>query len=166
VKKQMLAAAAVSLLVAGCAPANAALHGYHRYVDPSPSMEPAIRQGQTFDARPVRHGKYRPKRGDVVVFTMPSWSDGRREPFVKRVVAIAGDKIACCTDGKVVLNSVPLSEPYLAPSSGSQAGFGPVTVPPGRLWVMGDNRDQSADSRLSGHDTVPATAVIGIAVLK
>jgi signal peptidase I len=159
----MLAVAAVSLLVAGCAPANAALHGYHRYVDPSPSMEPTIRQGQTFDAKPVRHGKYTPRRGDVVVFTMPSWSAGS---FVKRVVAIAGDTIACCSDGKVTLGGAPLSEPYLAPTNGSQAGFGPVTVPPGRLWVMGDNRDMSADSRLSGRDTVPATAVIGIAVLK
>jgi signal peptidase I len=161
----MLAVLTVSLLVAGCAPANAALHGYHRYVDPSAAMEPAIRQGQTFNARPVRNGKYTPRRGDVVVFTMPSWNNGDRQPFVKRVVAIAGDRIACCSDGKVTLNGVPLSEPYLA-SSGSQAGFGPETVPPGRLWVMGDNRDVSADSRVPGHGTIPATAVVGIAVLK
>ena len=165
-KRQIIAVAAVSLLVAGCAPASAALHGYHRYADPSPSMEPAIRQGQTFNAKPVRHGKYTPRRGDVVVFTMPSWNNGSSQPFVKRVVAIAGDKIACCSNGKVTLNGAPLSEPYLAGASGPQAGFAPATVPPGGLWVMGDNRDMSADSRFPGHGTVPATAVIGIAVLK
>lgn len=69
---------------------SAALHGYHRYTDPSVAMEPTLRVNQTFNARPVRHGRYVPKRGDVVVFTMPSWSaDGRgTQPFVKRVVAI------------------------------------------------------------------------------
>ena len=82
------------------------------------------------------------------------------------MVAIGGDRIACCSNGKVTLGGVPLYESYLASVGGSQAGFGPVTVPPGGLWAMGDNRDMSVDSRLAGHGIVPATAVIGIAVLK
>lgn len=163
-KKQVVAGIVAMWALTGCGPADAVLHGYHRYTDPSVAMEPTIRQNSVFNARPVGPGKYVPKRGDVVVFTMSGWGDGNTGPFVKRVVAIGGDKIACCSGGKVTLNGAPLSEPYLkggAPGS----SFGPVTVSPGRIWLMGDNRDQSADSRWPGRGAVPASAVIGVAVL-
>ncbi|GAA4484667.1 hypothetical protein GCM10023191_008120 [Actinoallomurus oryzae] len=162
----MIAMAALPWLVTGCAPASAALHGYHRYTNPSVAMEPTLRVNQTFNARPVRHGRYTPKRGDVVVFTMPSWSaDGRgTQPIVKRVVAIAGDRIGCCSGGRVTLNGAPLSEPYLAPGT-AEAAFGTVAIPPGQMWLMGDNRANSADSR-TGRGPVPASAVIGVVVLK
>lgn len=167
-KRQVVAAVAVAWSVTGCGPAGSVLHGYHRYTQPGLAMEPTVRRGQTFNARPVEHGRYQPKRGDVVVFIMPSWTAGKQAPDLKRVVAIAGDKIACCSNGKVVLNGTPLPEPYLAPNiarSGT-ATFGPVTVPSGSLWVMGDNRPYSADSRLPDHGPIPATAVIAVAVLE
>ncbi|MFA1550260.1 signal peptidase I [Actinomadura chokoriensis] len=133
------------------------------------AMEPTIHAGQTFDARPVDQGEYEPKRGDVVVFRMPAWINGRDTPQVKRVVAIPGDRIGCCSpDGRVTLNGAVLPERYLAPGARGMP-FGPVVVPPGRLWLMGDNRNASADSRYhvndDGHGTVPVSAVIGVAVL-
>ncbi|MBD2893266.1 Signal peptidase I [Actinomadura sp. RB99] len=169
-RRRVIALAAVPWLVAGCGAANSAVHGYHRYSDPSVAMEPTIRAGQTFDARPVDHGDYKPKRGDVVVFSMPSWLGGRAAPQVKRVVAIPGDRISCCSrDGRVMLNGAALDEPYLAEGT-RESTFGPVSVPAGRLWLMGDNRGSSADSRYhlgdGGQGTVPASAVVGVAVLK
>ncbi|HEU5027178.1 MAG TPA: signal peptidase I [Spirillospora sp.] len=169
-RKRLIALVAVPWLVAGCGAASSAVHGYHRYTDPSVAMEPTIHAGRTFDARPVDHGDYRPKRGDVVVFTMPAWLNGRDTAQVKRVVAIPGDRIACCSgDGRVMLNGTAISEPYLAPDA-RESPFGPVSVPAGRLWLMGDNRGSSADSRFhlgdGGNGTVPAAAVIGVAVLK
>jgi len=72
--------------------------------------------------------------------------------YVKRVIGLPGDHVACCNaDGQVTVNGVPLHEThYLIPAAEpSQYRFS-VVVPPGRLWVMGDNRPESADSRL--HD--------------
>jgi signal peptidase I len=157
-------AIAASSLLTGCGAANAALHGHRRYTAPGEGMEPAIHAGQAFEARPVRDGRYRPKRGDVVVFDMPGWSAGSSRSFVKRVVAIAGDRIACCSNGKVTLNGAPLAEPYVAKTSGGP--FDAVTVPAGRIWVMGDNREFSSDSRFPGHGPIPASSVVGVAVLK
>lgn len=86
--------------------------------------------------------------------------------FIKRVVGIPGDRVACCDDsGRVTVNGVPLDETYVFPgNSASDLPFD-VTVPEGRLWVMGDHRAASADSRSHlgdpGGGTVPADKVIG-----
>ena len=90
--------------------------------------------------------------------------------LVKRVVAVGGQSVQCRADTGLTVNGKPLKEPYLNPGTmmadpavypclGSE--FGPVTVPPGRLWVMGDNRTHSADSR--AHCTsIPADALKGV----
>jgi signal peptidase I len=92
--------------------------------------------------------------------------------LIKRVIGIPGDRVACCdAQGLLTVNGVALTEQsYLYPGAApSQTHFGPVTVPPGRLWVMGDNRLYSEDSR--GHmgdpggGTVPESAVIGRAFI-
>jgi signal peptidase I len=87
--------------------------------------------------------------------------------YIKRVIGVPGDHVACCTAGGLVtVNGVPLHErSYLYPGAApSQLRFS-ITVPPGRLWVMGDNRAISDDSRLRqnmpGHGTIPENKVIG-----
>jgi signal peptidase I len=76
--------------------------------------------------------------------------------FIKRVIAVGGQTVACCdAQNRVTVDGRALNEPYLyyAPEAGPaiQADFGPVTVQPGQLWVMGDNRNDSADSRALEH---------------
>ena len=77
--------------------------------------------------------------------------------FIKRVIGLPGDTVACCTNGKVTVNGVELDEPYLFEDDHRQ--FDPVVVPEGRLFVMGDHRSRSSDSR--DHGPVPEDKVIG-----
>jgi signal peptidase I len=91
--------------------------------------------------------------------------------YVKRVIGVPGDHVACCnTAGQVTVNGVPLSESsYIYPGAApSQLRFN-ITVPAGRLWVMGDNRGDSDDSRYRENDpgegTIPESDVVGRAFL-
>ena len=91
--------------------------------------------------------------------------------YIKRVIGVPGDRVACCNaQGLVTVNGVPLHESsYLYPGAvPSEIRFN-IVVPPGRLWVMGDNRTISDDSRLRmtdpGHGTVPESQVVGRAFL-
>ena len=72
--------------------------------------------------------------------------------YIKRVIGIPGDHVVCCNaQGQITVNGVPLHErSYLIPGARPSEGSFNIVVPPGRLWVMGDNRPESADSRL--HD--------------
>lgn len=88
---------------------------------------------------------------------------GDESDFVKRVIAVGGQTVACCDNrNRVLVDGKPIAEPYLYldPSRGpTQSEFGPVRVPNGQLWVMGDNRNNSADARV--HGPVPVANVIG-----
>ena len=86
--------------------------------------------------------------------------------FIKRVIGLPGDRVRCCdAKGRITVNGVPLTEPYLYPGDvPSQSAFD-VVVPPGRLWVMGDHRSDSKDSRSylgdPGGGMVPESRVVG-----
>ena len=91
--------------------------------------------------------------------------------LIKRVIGIPGDRVACCdAQGRMTVNGVPLSESsYLFPGSAPSVNRFSIVVPPGRLWVMGDNRLFSDDSRDHqgdpGGGTIPKSAVIGRAFI-
>jgi len=98
------------------------------------------------------------QRGDVVVFWYP------RDPaksYIKRVIALPGETVRM-EDGAVYVDGLQLQEPYVAPEYRDQQNHGPVKVPPGEFYVLGDHRNSSNDSRTWG--TVPRRFIYGRAV--
>jgi signal peptidase I len=104
------------------------------------------------------------RRGDVVVLRVPVSVSGTSTVFVKRLIGLPGDQVACCdSKGRVTVNGRPLDESYLYPGDPpSRSGFS-VSLGPGQIWVMGDSRTISVDSRKWG--PVPVSGVVGRVVL-
>jgi signal peptidase I len=150
---------------------------------PSGSMEPLFRVDDRILVEKVSSWDGEVERGDVVVFEDPGgWLPPQPKlnrfqkalstvglyptggHLVKRVIGIGGDHVECCdSEGRVTVNGVPLDEGYLK-DPGQQRAFD-VRVPEDRLWVMGDNRSNSEDSRyhqnLPGKGSIPADRVVG-----
>lgn len=128
------------------------------------SMQQTLEPGERIfvDELTPRFDPY--KRGDIVVFTAPAEA-GAPEPLVKRVIGVGGDTVQLI-GGRVVVNGTALVEPYVYGSEGTLP-FGDQyswTVPAGYLFVLGDHREVSRDSREFG--PVPVTSVIGRAWLR
>ncbi|HEX7351569.1 signal peptidase I [Brachybacterium sp.] len=135
---------------------------------PSASMAPLLEPGDVLLADRSTRGTA--QRGDVVVFDgrgyfAPSEGDGERY-WVKRVIAVGGDRVECCdADGMITLDGAALAEPYLpAGTAPSEIEFD-LLVPEGRIFVLGDNRTDSTDSRhllgAPGGGMIPVDRVVG-----
>lgn len=120
------------------------LHTDQRLVVEKLSYNRFLRQHFAFDG---------PEYGDVVVIRIPSQGN---ELLIKRVIGLPGDVIEI-HDGQVFVNGQPLNEPYLP--NRTAGSYGPTTVPPLNIFVLGDNRNFSNDSRSFG--TVPLKSVVG-----
>ena len=157
---------------------------------PSGSMENTLLPGDRILVSKIVY-RFRPiERGDIVVFSgAGSWDPATPPPsnefvrlwddvtnlvgisapgtdYVKRVIGLPGDHVACCTNGHVTVNGVALDETsYIYPGDAPSAIQFNKVVPAGRLWVMGDNRADSDDSRYRmsspGGGTIPESAVVG-----
>jgi signal peptidase I len=139
------------------------------YLIPSGSMEKTLSVG---DRVLVNKLAYRfgsaPQRGDIVVFDGKDSfvQDKSGTDFIKRVVGVGGDRVICCdARGRITVNGRSINEPYLYPGNAPSRVRFDIEVPEGRLWVMGDHRDDSRDSRDHlgdpGGGTVPVDEVIG-----
>jgi signal peptidase I len=144
-----------------------------QYTQAGVSMEPTVRAGQVITVRSVGP-EYTPRLGDIVLFHAGGgqWGESTA-PFLKRVIAIGGETIACCDSaGKMTVDGTPLVEPYVVsdaaldvppnPYSCASRRFGPVAVAKGDVFVMGDNRAMSNDSRCAG--PIPATSVFAVMI--
>jgi signal peptidase I len=156
------------------------------FLIPSSSMQDTLQVGDRVlvSKLTTRFGEV--ERGDVVVFADPNgwltspssedsgpgaWlrnglqfvgvlPDDSEGHLIKRVVAVGGDTVMCCDDGRLVVNDVAVDESaYLGPVDTASASDFEFQVPAGELYMMGDNRDNSGDSRV--HGTVPEDRVVG-----
>jgi signal peptidase I len=163
---------------------------------PSGSMENTLEINDRILVNKIVYHTRDIHRGDIVVFNGDgSWDPGTvpvagnifqqfangfasmfgfghpGDILIKRVIGIPGDRVACCdAQGRVTVNGVPLNEQsYLYPGSAPSVSRFNIVVPPGRLWVMGDNRYYSDDSRDHmgdpGGGTIPESAVVGRAFI-
>ncbi len=128
---------------------------------PSSSMEQTLQIGDRVMVNKLSYRFGEPSPGDVVVFTRPEGAGTdptAPEDLIKRVIGVGGDTIAT-VDGVLQRNGAPVDEPYLQPGTVTTGLEQPVTVPDGQLWVMGDNRTNSSDSRVFG--PIPVDSVVG-----
>jgi signal peptidase I len=162
---------------------------------PSESMHETLIEGDRVLVSKLRPGPFDLRRGDIVVFKDPGgWLSGQvttepgefrkvvnealtwvgllpqdsGEHLIKRIIGLPGDHVACAGDGEpVTVNGVALDEPYLAPGAIPSESAFDVVVPEGTLWLMGDNRQASADSRANmgrpGGPFMPVENVVGAA---
>ena len=165
------------------------------YRIPSGSMENTLQVGDRVLVNKVVYHFRGIARGDVIVFSgQDSWGPDAPPPssdpvvrifddvlsgiwlqdnqtyYIKRVIGLPGDHVACCTDGKVTVNGVPLSEgSYVYPGNPPSSVKFSEVVPAGHLWVMGDHRSDSEDSRYNtgdpGGGAIPENQVVGRAFL-
>lgn len=103
---------------------------------------------------------YTPEYGDIVVVTQPN---NRNEPLIKRVIATEGQEVDIdFTKGIVYVNGIPLDEPYtMAPTTSQYDVVFPQIVPEGKVFIMGDNRNDSWDSRDAGVGMVDERYILG-----
>jgi signal peptidase I len=114
---------------------------------PSGSMEPTLAKNDRVVVNKLEYRFGDVGRGDIVVFTTPPLVENKEfKDLVKRVIALEGETVEG-RDGKVFVNGQPLEEDYL-PAGTFTGDFRAETVPPDSVWVMGDNRGNSEDSRV------------------
>jgi signal peptidase I len=145
---------------------------------PSGSMENTLRIDDRVIVSKLTPGPIDLRRGDIVVFADPGdWlepvvqephgsvvtmlrdgmmfvgllPDNSENHLIKRVIGLPGDHVKCCDEGgRLTVNGAPIKEPYLMPGNAASESQFDITVPRGRVWVMGDHRSDSSDSRF--HD--------------
>ncbi|MCR4398387.1 MAG: signal peptidase I [Firmicutes bacterium] len=118
-----------------------------------PSMEPTLQNGERLFINKFVYRVGQPKRGDIVVFHLPRRGD---RDFIKRVIGLPGETLEIRL-GRVYINQQPIDEPYIRQDV---LGEHPkITIPPGQVFVIGDNRPNSHDSRAFG--PVPINLIRG-----
>lgn len=129
------------------------------YLVDGSSMEPTFHDGQRLMVSKFIYRFTEPQHGDIVVFRNPS---NPSKKFIKRVIGVPGDKIEI-RDLVVYVNDVPLEDDYILDVT--RGRFGPVIVPEKSLFVLGDNRNISDDSRYASVGFVPYKNLVGKAFL-
>lgn len=128
---------------------------------PTGSMENTIMTGDKVFTFRLSYLFSEPKRGDIVVFPFP---DNEEDNYIKRIIGVGGNEIEI-KDGVLYIDNEPLVEDYLKEPMRKE-DFGPIKVPEGTYFMMGDNRNGSLDSRLWNIKFVEKDKIIGKAIFK
>ena len=129
------------------------------YLVDGPSMRPTLQSAERLVVNKFIYRFRAPERGEILVFRYPR---APSREFIKRVIAVPGDTIEI-KDGRVFVNQQLMNEPYIL--SKTRGDYPLATVPDGHIFVMGDNRNNSEDSRFADVGFVPFELVKGKAVL-
>lgn len=129
---------------------------------PSSSMEPTLEVGDRVLVNKLSYDLHDVNRGDLVVFERPDGSAGDIKDLIKRAIGLPGETVEI-RDGSVLIDGRVLDEPYLADEE-VLVEFAPVQVPEDQVFVMGDNRDDSRDSRAFGPITIDS--IVGRAFVR
>lgn len=135
---------------------------FQAFYIPSESMLPTLEKQDRVLVNKLSYRLHEVNRGDVVVFERPPNEAGVIRDLIKRVVALPGETVEG-RDGRVYIDGEVLREPYL-PRGSTTSTFGPEKIPANHVWVMGDNRSNSSDSRVFG--SISTSSVIGRAFVR
>ncbi|WP_438446811.1 signal peptidase I [Gorillibacterium sp. sgz5001074] len=139
------------------------------FIVDGPSMEPNFHTGERLIVNKIIYNIRKPERGEVIVFHAPAGID-----YIKRVIALPGEKVKV-ENNKVYINGEELKEPYIQAAVEERAkngqiynspGLAETTVPEGAVFVMGDNRPNSADSRMNNVGAIPYDKIVGRADIR
>ncbi|HEX2849453.1 MAG TPA: signal peptidase I [Acidimicrobiales bacterium] len=136
---------------------------------PSASMQPQLMVGDRVLVNKMSYHLHDINRGDVVVFERPKCESGEPaiKDLIKRVIGLPGERVEA-RGGSIYIDGRRLAEPYL-PTTAITSDFGPVEVPAHHIWVMGDNRQNSKDSRFlcnNGPTFIDEGGVVGRAFVR
>ncbi|MGI8983198.1 MAG: signal peptidase I [Acidimicrobiales bacterium] len=129
---------------------------------PSLSMAPTLKVNDRVLVNKLSYDLHDVRRGDLIVFESPPNEGSQTKDLIKRVIGLPGETVES-SGGHIVINGQELEEPYLQPDI-TTGPMEKITVPPDHLWVMGDNRANSRDSRFFG--AIPESLVIGRAFVR
>ena len=135
---------------------------FQAFYIPSDSMVPTLKKDDRVLVNKLSYKLHDVNRGDIVVFTKPPKEQSNIKDLVKRVIGLPNETVEA-HDGHVFVNGKQLEESYL-PDDVVQADFAPQKVPGGSVWVMGDNRSNSEDSRVFG--PIRESSIVGRVFLR
>jgi signal peptidase I len=138
---------------------------FQAFYIPSSSMEPTLQIDDRVLVNKLSYDAHDVNRGDLIVFRRPEEISGDTRDLIKRVIGLPGESVSTDPDtGQVLIDGQPLIEPYLEPSVRSSGLETPVLVSEGHVFVMGDNRGNSQDSRVFG--PIETDSIVGRAFIR
>ncbi|MFI5497199.1 signal peptidase I [Actinoplanes sp. NPDC051859] len=160
--KELIILAVVGVLVA----VGVRAYLLQTFYIPSGSMEQTLLIDDKVLVDKISYRMQEPERGEIVVFHPPqAWNAGEGQEYIKRVVGVAGDRVVCCEEtGRITVNGQPLDEDYVYPGDKPSERDFDVTVPDGFVFLLGDHRSASADSRAhltEQNGMVPVDSIVG-----
>ena len=137
------------------------------YYIPSGSMEPTLKVGDRVLVNKLSYDLHGVHRGDIVVFSKPPGDDlPGISDLIKRVIGLPGERISSGPGGVVLIDGKPIDQPWLTPAARANPGINITSqvIPAGDYFMMGDNRDNSEDSRYIG--PIPGKYIVGRAFFR